>query len=228
MKPAIVIPARAGSKGVHKKNLRLVANQPLIYWTIIAALESCVTDQVFVSSDDPDIRFLAKSLGVKAVERPASLASDDTPMVDVITDLLLNSKSFVDIDSVILLQPTSPFRLSRDISACWDIFVNGGRTDSVFSVYAVEDVHPSRMYTLSNGRLVPFDMSNSRLNRQKLTRLYHRNGCVYISSRKTILSGLMWSESIIPYEMPADRSLNIDSPFDLLIADLLMQHLLSK
>lgn len=228
MKPAIVIPARAGSKGVHRKNLRLVADKPLIYWTIKAAVESSVTDNVFVTTDDPEIKVLSNSLGVQCIDRPSRLAIDDTPMVDVVKDLLLSSISFADVEAVILLQPTSPFRLPTDISACWDIFVCGGLMDSVFSVCAVDDAHPSRMYTLRSDRLTPFDGIGSRLNRQKLPKLYHRNGCVYISNRQTLLSGKMWSDSILPYEMPAARSLNIDSPFDLLLADLLMKSILSQ
>jgi len=224
MNPAIVIPARAGSKGVHRKNLRLVANRPLIYWSIKAALESKVTDSVFISTDDPEIELIAKSHGVQSLSRPHRLASDDAHMVDVVRDLLLNSKWLADIHAVILLQPTSPFRSPRDISACWDLFRRGGYTDSVFSVCRVEDAHPSRMYTLKSNRLAPFDSSGSRLNRQELTKLYHRNGCVYISNRETLLAGRMWTESIIPYEMPADRSLNIDCLFDLLLADLLMKY----
>ena len=228
MNPAIIIPARSGSKGVNRKNVRLVGYKPLVYWSIKCALSSSLTTNIFVSTNDPEVTSIAASLGVETLHRPAELATDHATMADVLKDILTSTTTFHQFDSVILLQPTAPFRLATDIRDSWDLFSQNGSSDSVISVTTVEDAHPARMYTLNSGSLVSLDSTYSSANRQDLPPVYHRNGSVYISSRETILSGRMLSDKIIPYIMPPDRSLNIDSPFDLLLADLLMRYKLTS
>ena len=146
-----IIPARGGSKGVLRKNVRDVAGKPLIAWTIEAALNSCVRDSFFVSTDDAQIAKVAKDWGAPVQLRPTSLAEDRTPMVDVIhCSLLENEKKHgKKFDYILLLQPTAPMREAKDIDRAIEA-LQASNASSIVSVYQVEDAHPAR---ISIGRI---------------------------------------------------------------------------
>ena len=114
-----LIPARGGSKRIPRKNLRPLAGQPLVVWTIGCAAQCLmkgVLDRLVLSSEDPEILDLAEQYGVEAIERPKDLAQDTTPMYPVIHHAL--EAVGEDFDYLCLLHPTSPFRLPEDIEAC--------------------------------------------------------------------------------------------------------------
>ena len=226
--PLFLIPARGGSKGVLKKNMRCVGGRPLIYWSIQSAINTNLGYPIVVSSDDPDIINYASQFDrVTTVNRDPIFAKDKTPMVDVLRDLLLSSK-FSDFDTIILLQPTAPFRTSLDIKLALDLFLRFNSSRSLVSVCQHPDIHPARMYSIDCDMLLPYDKERSAQNRQDLQPAYHRNGCIYISTASMINNGSILCSSPIPYLMPADRSLNIDTEFDLTIADLYKKYQLKN
>ncbi len=223
----ILIPARAGSKGVINKNIRTVAGKPLIAWTIEQALGSVLRERVYVSTDCPHVSSIAAEHGVELIKRPFDLANDQSLMVDVLKHSFDVLNIHQENASVVLLQPTAPLRLADDINLAYSAYCTGHHK-SLISVYKVEDGHPARMYALQNNVLVSFDEPLSRLNRQELPTLYHRNGSIYITEYSLIASGRIWDDSPLAYVMPKERSLNIDDEFDLVLVDTLKKSLIDK
>ena len=221
-----IIPARGGSKGVVRKNLRLVAGWPLIRYTIEAAKQSRTLTHFVTTTDDPEIATVAEAAGSPVLSRPVALAGDETPMILVVQHALNTLELTLGrCDAVIVLQPTAPLRTAEDIDVALELLATTG-ADSVVSVYQVGDHHPARMYRLVEERLVPYESEPPERIRQGLPALYHRNGAIYACRRRLIDEAqTLIGRDVRPYLMPRDRSLNIDDEFDLLTAELLLQHL---
>ena len=219
-----IIPARSGSKGIPRKNIRLVAGRPLIAYTIDAAQGSQVLAHFVTSTDDAEIAVVAESYGSPVLMRPLALAADGTPMVPVVKHTLAMLEPTGDrYDYVVVLQPTTPLRTSGDIDAALSLLVETG-ADSVISVYQVADHHPARMYRLVDGRLQPYELEPPDRLRQGLPPVFHRNGAIYACRRDLIAeqSTLIGADTR-PYVMPRERSINIDDELDLAFADFLLQ-----
>ena len=125
MRPIVIIPARGGSKGVPRKNIRELAGKPLIAWTIEAAKKSKYIDRLILSSEDPEIIEVAKAFDCEVpFVRPFELAQDDTPGIEVVLDAVKRCPGYT---HVLLLQPTSPFRTHKHIDAFIEDFNQIGR-----------------------------------------------------------------------------------------------------
>lgn len=221
-----VIPARGGSKGVLKKNIRLLADKPLIHYTIYAAINSKYIHNVIVSTDDEKIAEVASTEGVTVIKRPAELSSDESPTIDAVLHVIEKCKiEGLNPEIVILLQPTSPFRTSSDINAALEIFLKN-ECDSVISV--VETTHPPYWNMIVDGLyLCPlFDKESLRMRRQDLPKTYLPNGAIYIASAETLKQNKsFYTLKTKPYIMPPERSFDIDSEFDLLLAEAAMNRI---
>ncbi|MBV5331743.1 acylneuraminate cytidylyltransferase family protein, partial [bacterium] len=185
-----IIPARGGSKGVPRKNLQLVGGKPLIAWTILAAQQSALVQDYWVSTDDAEIAAVARDWGAAVFGRPAAIAGDRSPMIEVIAHALETAESVKGrpYATVLLLQPTAPLRLAEDIDGALSALEKSA-ADSVISVYRVEDAHPARMYRLENELLVPLHPEPPGSLRQDLPAVYHRNGAIYAATRRLIVEG---------------------------------------
>ena len=214
-----MIPARGGSKGVPRKNIRLLAGKPLVTWTIEQAAQSRYIDRVIVSSEDEEICQVAKQSGAEVpFVRPMELASDTASGVDVLCHAVENAGA--DYDYVVLLQPTSPLRESTDIDAAIECCVS--RTaKSVVSV-AEATKSPYWMYQVQEGgKLTPF-VENAASNRQQLPQSYALNGAVYVLEVAALLeSRKILDEQTLGYVMPEERSYDIDTETDFLICEFL-------
>jgi CMP-N,N'-diacetyllegionaminic acid synthase len=220
MKILGIIPARGGSKGVLRKNIRMLGGRPLIAHTIEPAKQSSRLTQLVLSTEDHEIYQIAKGLGVKVLLRPMELALDATLMVDVTLHALDQIPG--PWDAVMILQPTCPFRTNDDIDKAIELMENEG-VDSVVSVCPVDDHHPARMYTMDHSCLVPLDSAHSTLNRQDLPPVFHRNGLIYLCRTGLVRQEhRLWGDRPAALVLPADRSLNIDTEMDLKIAELLI------
>jgi CMP-N,N'-diacetyllegionaminic acid synthase len=214
-----VIPARGGSKGVPRKNVRLLAGKPLIGWTIEQAAQSRYIDRVIVSSEDEEICQVAKQSGAEIpFVRPAELASDTASGVDVLCHAVENAGA--DYDYVVLLQPTSPLRESTDIDAAIEYCVEQAVTSVVSLAEATKS--PYWMYHMKEGgELTPF-VDNAASNRQELPQSYALNGAVYVLEVARLLaSRKILDEQTLGYVMPAERSYDIDTETDFLICEFL-------
>jgi len=220
-----IIPARGGSKGVPRKNIREVAGRPLIAYTVDAALASRLLTRCIVSTDDQETADISASLRCEVMKRPIELAQDETPTLDVVKyafDVLESQGEFFDFGLV--LQPTSPLRTGLDIDSALQALIQSD-ADSVVSVYQVSDHHPARMYRMENGRLVSFDEKFASARRQELPPVYHRNGAIYAFRRSLLEQDTLMGQTILPYIMAEDRSLNIDTEYDLVLADLILSRM---
>ena len=219
-----IIPARGGSKGVPRKNIRSVGGQPLIFWSIKSAIDSNVLDYYCVNTDDQEIAEVASSYGAQVIMRPAELAQDKTPMLPVLQFVCSEAEAkFGKFQTIVLLQPTAPMREGKDIHEALEAFHNNRDSRSLVSVYQVDDCHPSRMYRIKNGSLDKIYEEPAGSLRQDLEPIFHRNGALYICDRDLLMKeNKLTCEKPMPYIMPKTRSANIDDEQDLEIADFLL------
>lgn len=229
MKILGVIPARGRSKGIPRKNMVPIMGKPLIGYTIEAALQSKRLSSVIVSTDDEEIAEVSRNLGVKVpFLRPAELAVDSALSLPVMQHAVCEMERMEKIlyDVVVMLQPTVPLRLSADIDAAIELLIETG-ADSVISVGDVGAYHPLRMKrVVGNKRLINYiDQGIEDMRpRQELPPVYIRNGSLYITRRDVMVNDNSFTgKDCRAYIMPDGRSVNIDTEFDLVLAEYLLK-----
>ncbi len=223
MKTFALIPARGGSKGIPRKNIKLIAGKPLIVWTIEAALRSSLLDAVVVSTDDPEIAEVARRAGAQVpFMRPSELAQDKTPGLDPVLHALDQLPQY---DSVLLLQPTSPLRTTEDIDACLRLAMQH-TAPSVVSVTEA-DTHPYWTYRLSEYQtLVRMVDAAPIARRQDLPQVYALNGALYFADADWLRRNNSFTGTeTLAYVMPRERSVDLDMPLDWKFAELLLKEL---
>lgn len=219
-----LITARGGSRGIPGKNIKPLAGKPLIAWTVEAALASGVLDRVIVSTDDRTIADTAAAYGAEVpFMRPAALAGDHSSHIDVVRHALdWLAEAGTPCDYVLTLQPTSPFRSPDDIRQAVAL-VHKQQPPAVIGVRPAED-HPYMVQRLNEaGTLAAFVSTDlDYLRRQDFPPAYTINGAIYLTAVDVIREqGTLMPTGTLPYIMPPERSLDIDTPFDWHIADLL-------
>lgn len=229
MKVLALIPARGGSKGVPRKNIRPVGGKPLIVWTIDTAVAArALFHRVLVSTDDPEIAAIAQAAGAEVpFLRPAELASDQARSLPVVQHAIawVEKNDDVKLDWVMLLQPTEPFREVHDLERGLELAAAGG-CDSVISVVQVFATHPILMKRIEDGCLLPFCLEEKEGTRRQDydPPAYMRNGAVYLTRRDVVMEGCsLWGDVIRPLIMPPERSVSVDGELDLKLVDLLMR-----
>lgn len=208
-----IIPARGGSKGLPGKNILNVGGKPLIAYSIDAAKAAAAVDHVIVSSDDDAIIAVARECGCDVpFRRPAELGTDTAASIDVVLHALDQVRGY---DYVVLLQPTSPLRTAADIDAACERLAGGG-VNACVSVSPVEQ-SPYWMYHVTEEGYLKsvVDLPASVSRRQDLPPVYALNGAVYVAEVSWLRrnSTFLTSETV-PYVMPAERSLDIDTATD--------------
>jgi len=218
-----VIPARGGSKSIPNKNIIELNGNPLIKYTIDAALGSKLLTHCIVSTDSDSIASVAKSCGALVpFKRPDHLSGDDAlslPVVQHAVQFMENDQQYK-YDAVIMLQPTTPLRLTSDIDNTINLLFDTN-SDSVISVVEVGGYHPLRMKRIVEGYLINYiDQGQEDMRpRQKLPPVYIRNGAIYATRRDVLLKNESFiGESSRAYIMPNERSVNIDTFADFLLA----------
>lgn len=222
-----VIPARGGSKGVPRKNLKPLGGVPLIGWTIRAAREAKRLTRVIVSTDDAEIAAAAKDLGADVpFVRPADLATDSARAIPVIQHAVeaLERAGDASYDAVLMLQPTTPFRSAADIDGAIEKLESTG-ADSVISVIDVGGTHPARMKYLEGDRLIdpPFCEAYENQPRQELKPMYLRNGAIYLTRSAVLRGGSFKGRDCRALIMPEERSTNIDTLADFRLAEFQLE-----
>ncbi len=224
-----IIPARGGSKGVPRKNIRPLAGQPLIVHTIEAALQSSTLDRVIVSTDDEEIAEVARRAGAEVpFIRPARFASDTASSLSVLKHALewLREHQDYSPDALAVLPPTSPLRTKDQIDATVDSLWSSGM-DSAVTVTEVQD-HPYFIFSRSPigqmQELMPMD--NKPLRRQELPDYYAHSQSVVVS-RSSYLDRCQDPDpainflSMAGYKIDRQSALDIDTETDFLIAEML-------
>lgn len=222
-----VIPARGKSKTIPKKNISPILGKPLIAYTISEALKSKLLTRVIVSSDDNETIEIARKYGAEVpFKRPKKLATDKARSLPVIQHAVrfIEKLEGAPYDYVVMLQPTTPFRLAKDIDNALKKLIKTG-ADSVISICDVGAMHPIRMKKIVNDRIVDFCVKEVEgTPRQELPPAYIRNGAIYAVRRDVLMNqNTLRGKDSHPYIMPPDRSVNIDSGLDLKLAEVLMR-----
>ncbi len=219
-----LIPARGGSKGIKRKNIRDLNGKPLIAYSILAARESRYIDEVFVSTEDEEIAAVAREYGASVpMMRPAELAQDKSTTISVVCHAVRNFISVDEWDALVLLQPTQPLRTAEDIDGAIECFYGHDRQGLV-SVSPVTD-HPILMRRFEDGdRLVRLLEQGSTVRRQDMPEYYRVNGAVYINAVEEIDEATSFNDNEIGYRMEQSHSVDIDEEADLAVAEFYLKH----
>ena len=225
MKTLAIIPARGGSKGIPRKNLKIINGFPLIYFTINSAILANIFNDVIVSTDDPEIAEVSKMYGAQVpFMRNANLSHDTANAVDVIKDSIFQMKTLFgkDYDAGVMLQPTTPMRQKFHYTETFSQF-QLRQHKSLISVCAVSE-HPHKMFKIKRKELDLFlDWPISNPARQTLPQLYIPNGAFYYFEINSFLKYETFNlDDSFPYVMEKKFSVNIDDNIDFLLAEKLM------
>jgi len=224
-----IIPARAGSKGLPHKNMKLFCGKPLISWTIEAALTSKYIDKVMVSTDSLEIAKIANQYGELApFIRPPFLSTDTALSIDVIRHVCEYSKEQYakEFDYISLLEPTSPLRETSDIDNA--IFIlNTKNGSSIVGISETESQNPAFLVKKDTENFISwYDTSQSiGIRRQEIDPIFYLEGSIYVSERdKLFEENSFYHDETIGYTMSKDKSLEIDDEFDFIMAEALMRY----
>lgn len=224
-----IIPARAGSKGVPGKNIKLLNGIPLLAYTSEIALRSKLLTKVIVSTDDVNISNHAKNLKLEVpFLRPVELAQDNSPTIDtVIHTLRWYSNQNIFFDAVCLLQVTSPFRTVEFLDNAIEKFINSG-CDALVSVQKVpHEYNPHWTFEVNSEGNLTIATGDTQIipRRQELPLAYHRDGSIYITKSNVILEqNSLYGNSIAYIESDPEFYVNIDTPEDWEKAELLAKN----
>ena len=197
-----VTPARGGSKGVPRKNLRPIHGRPLIACTIEAAKASRLIDRYVVSTEDPEIAAVARGLGVEVMDRPRELADDMAMTVDVLRHVLTQ----VDADTVVLLQATSPIRDAGLIDRC------------------IRRFFETEADSLATGFMCKFaPYGKNTLRRQDLEGFFYDDGNVYVIRADILRAGDRYGTRLEPVLLDREQNVEIDDEFDFWVAEQVLR-----
>lgn len=217
-----IIPARGGSKGISRKNIRSLAGKPLIGWSIDEAKQASCINRIVVSTEDEEIASVAREFGADVpFMRPAELAADDTPGMAPVLHAISQLPYY---DWVLLLQATSPLRSAEDIDGIWR-FCQERDASSAVSICEVGK-HPYWMYqcdTVHHLEPVIKDRPDVTL-RQNLPPTYVLNGAIYLARTEWLLEQQNFiGPKTLGYTMPPERSVDLDTPLDWLWVEFLIE-----
>lgn len=226
-----LIPARGGSKGVPRKNIKNLAGKPLIQYTIESAKAASLVSAIAVTSDDSEILELSKKLEVTyCIKRPAVLASDTATSLDVVIHAMQTLKEQeVHYDAVCLLQPTNPFRGVGAIDNAIEVFANS-KTDSLVSVVPVpHEYNPHWVFEANNKGHLKIATGEKEIvtRRQDLPAAFIRDGAIYITHIEVLLAQKSLYGNSIGYVISdAQRHINIDTMADWQRAEAMAKNIL--
>lgn len=213
-----IIPARKGSKGIKNKNFVKINNKKrLIDYTFAEAEKSKLLTKIALTTDDNRIIKHSKKYNIDyVIKREKKYSTDYVKSIDVVLDVLKKLKN-LDIDLIMLLQPTSPLRKSSHIDESIKILSNKySKYNSLVSVSILEEPHPFKLKKIEKNFLVPFIKNkNSEIPRQKLDKIYKLNGSIYLIKTKVLLKKKTFFNKTVPFIMDEKYSLNIDNLNDL-------------
>lgn len=205
MKILAVIPARAGSKGIPNKNIRIIGGHPLIYYSINNALSSNFITDVIISTDSEHVRIIGKQMGAKVKLRDASLCGDEVTLDAVIADAIPNDEEW---DYIVTMQPTSPTLRVETLDAAIKYAIDNELDTLISAINA-----PHLSWGEKNGKKVP--NYTERLNRQYLPSCYMETGAFVVSKASVVTPNTRIGEKVDVYEIPEDESHDVDSFEDL-------------
>lgn len=208
-----LILARGGSKGLPRKNIKSFNGKPLLSYVLIEALN--VFPRVYISTEDFEIKEIAKEYGGLVIDRPPELATDEAKSIDAVKHALMVH----DANAVCLLNACAPFTTAKDIQNSLELFAEA---DSVTSLVEDFSSHPSKVCYLHDSKIIPIG-NFSTGERQLQERIYKRNTAIYIAKKEVIESGTFFGKNCKGYVMPKERSFDINDSIDFLICSLIYE-----
>jgi CMP-N,N'-diacetyllegionaminic acid synthase len=224
-----IVTARGGSKGIPRKNIVPLLGKPLLAYTAEAALAAKRLARTVLSTEDEEIARVGRGYGLEVpFLRPAELARDETPTIAVLQDVVRKLEAMGDTyDAVFTLQPTTPLRRPQDIDGAVDL-LHRTHADSVISFVDIGEKHPARMkFITPDGRVIDpkFAEQFEGQRRQDLPKMYLREGSVYLTRRVILMEqSSLKGRNCRAWIIPDSRACNIDSPFDLFLAEQMLRH----
>ncbi|MEO1263472.1 MAG: acylneuraminate cytidylyltransferase family protein [Bacteroidota bacterium] len=218
-----IIPARGGSKRIPNKNKKKLAGKELVRYAIEASTRATEITDLVLSSDDQEILNIGKDYkNLICLDRPDEISGDDAPAITYVLHALAELPK--DYDYVVIIQPTSPFTTGLDIDKTIQLLRNSEADSSVSVMKLDHAIHPAKLKTMDELVLNPYlEKENGRMAAHELPEVYVRNCSVYVSSIKTIESGKIIGNKCLGYEMPRERSLDINDPIDFEFAEFIIQ-----
>lgn len=220
-KTIAIIPARSGSKRLPRKNIKWLGGIPLIAHSILyAKANNKIIDDIYVSTDDAEIKKIALQFGAKVIDRPAFLSGDFEPTVSALRHVLETINE--EIENVVLLQATNPLRPENLLKEAFEVY-REKKWDSLFSVTQ----NHQKFGKIENEKYIPFNYKIGQRS-QDLEPLYYENGLLYISKAKLILEDKIISEEAFPFKVNhIFAGVDIDNQEDLEYAEYLFKKLIT-
>jgi N-acylneuraminate cytidylyltransferase len=217
MKTIVIIPARGGSKRLPQKNIKFLGQIPLLAHSILyAQANNDIVDEIYVSTDDEQIKQVALQFGAKIINRPQSLSGDLEPTVSALKNALEQIDD--EVENVILLQATNPLRPTNLLREAFEIYKEK-KNDSLFTV----SQNHQKLGKIENDKFIPFNYTIGQRS-QDLEPLFYENGLLYISKTKLILEDKILSENAFPLEMNhIFATVDIDNQNDFDYAEYLLK-----
>lgn len=197
-----LIPARGGSKGVPKKNIKIIHGKPLIVWSIEKGLRSKLIDKLVVSTDSEEIAQIAKEAGAEVLMRPSELATDTASTQDVMVHTLQHYPA----DTLVLLQPTSPYRSNGLIDDCINEFLQND------------------FDSLATGFICDYkEYGKNTLPRQQIRGFFYDDGNVYVIKADNILKGDRYGSKIGRKFITRYENAEIDDEYDFWLLEQILR-----
>ncbi len=217
--------ARGGSKSIKNKNITLLRNKPLIYYTIKEAKKSKLLCNYIVSTDSLNIKKVCQKYKANVpFLRPKKYSNDNSSSASALKHALIECEKIYKkkFHYIVELMATNPLKLSLDIDNIINLLIRN-KADSVIAVNQLFDHHPARIKKIKNGKLSDFVIKEKLESRRQDLKpnAYIRSGSIYGMSRKFVMSEKRYVSNVsLPYILPSDRSINIDDKYDLLLAKI--------
>lgn len=217
-----IIPARGGSKGIKKKNLTKFCNKPLLYWTINRCLQSRKINSTWVTSNDEEILKYAKKNKANIIRRPKLISNSKSISEDAIIHAIKKIEKKINISHIVFPQVTSPIREKNE----FDIAINYYLKNKFNSMFSADKIRDYFIWEKNNQKINPLNYSlNKRPPRQIINEKFHENGSFYIFEKKGFLKNkIRVFDKIGIYEMKQYKSLQIDEPEDIKLAEVIMKN----
>ena len=230
MRSICVIPARGGSKRIPRKNILKLNGIPLISYTIQAAIKSNQFDDIYVSTEDDEIKSISLSEGAKVDERPTHMAGDKVTKVEVISEFLNRHDYLSENDIITALLPTCPFRNSKHIVEAFKLFKS--HEDIPFLIGVTEYDFPIQLALKKDATdtmKMVFKEGYNTTRSQNIEKRYHPNGAIYIANVGAFLkNNTFFNPKFLAYEMEAIYSYDIDYPYQFEIAEILAKKIINN
>lgn len=223
-----LVPARGGSKGVPRKNIRLLCGKPLLQYTAEAALMARRLSRVILSTEDEEIMDVGHRCGLEALFlRPSELAQDDTPMLPVVQHAVRWMEAEGErFDAICLLQPTNPLRRAEEIDACIELLERRAADAAVTTLPVPAEHNPHWTYFQSEDGLLRLSTGEATPipRRQDLPLAFHREGSVYVTRRDVLMEeNSLYGKRLAGYLLRPEQCVNIDNPEDWARAEQLLR-----